>query len=341
VRFALAVVSVLLVGASSAAGGSDTIPAYIRARSGRPHLVREMVNAPRWGFCPRVELEALGKVRLMCALPPTDTGAMARHYEMAPPHHLGMTVWGIDTPASSLDLKVNCVRLLVPCPDGQAKTHRRSWSGQSRTSATGKGSARKVHKFIVCGREIELRQGSPPNQDVFPFVTYWTATTIVGGWAVYVKSPYRTGEDSDSAAISAIKAMDCVTAALRECDTHAPRPFPIAFAVTDVEWRNQEVTCSFRISSSPGKEVVVHVWNRVPREYSTTGIRGYTHCTVKADPDRWTKGCRITVSCPWGMSGLSPTQGREAFRTRQFDWADEYGVGASSLHDVKHNAGSQ
>jgi hypothetical protein len=301
-----------------------TFDEYVARRRSRDAATTNVGVDPRWEFSPRQALESLGKVRLVYAVAPTDTGARNSHYaDREPPRHYGLTVWEVKTKSSHAGLRVACTRLVSSAKDTAPTAPPARWSVElGRRIYSEYSTILSTHDVSICGNIVRVTHYLPHGQCNEPFREHWNAAFVTGGWAVYLNSAFHQGSDPKAAALDVVRAADLITDAIRTAKVGVDRPKVETCQFEGIWWGNQKATFAFSLESPRGKEICANLWNRVPREYSATGIKGYGTQIIKVSGKGQIQG-EVTAGTYMGI---------EAF---QLDWADEFGVGGSILHELK------
>jgi hypothetical protein len=175
----------------------------------------------------------------------------------------------------------------------------------------------------ICGSVVRLTHYLPHGQCNVPFLEHWDAAFVAGGWAVYLHSTLHEGGDAKASALDVIRAADLITDAIRAAKVGLDRPDFERYIFEGILWGNQETTLAFSLESARGQEICANLWNRVPKKYSTTGIKGYGTCIIKVIGKERLHGKVATSNYNIRGDGF------------QLDWADEFGVGGSILHELK------
>lgn len=312
---------------------------YLATRKHQVAATKVLAVDPRWRFSPRHALQPLGAVKLFYAVAPGDTGANEIRYAgHKRPRHFGRTVWRVtkpDRPKRRASLRVTCMRLVDSAKAAKPMAVPNPWPWMSQGVDYSKED--KIVSTLdvpICGQIVRMIHYRPHFQCIPPFLNYWNLSFTAGGWAVYINSGYHDGESAEEAALEAIFAADLVTRAVRRAQVGLDRPESASFRVEKVEWGNQEALCEFTLGPSAVKYIGVNVWSRVVKTPETTGYLGYATRVVRIDRGARTRG-KLTTSTPWPEAS-NPARGRRKFIGFQFDWCDEFGIGKSLMHKLKH-----
>lgn len=300
-----------------------TFADHIAQRESRAAARKKVAVDPRWEFSPREALQSLGSVSLFYAVAPTDTGAHdLGNVNAERPHHFGLTVWEVKTKDEQASLRVACLRLVSSAEDAAPAVPPTAWSYKLGSPIHDKDRILGKQNFRVCGKGVPLTNYLPFGQCNWPNHECWQAVFVTGGWAVYLTSSYDVGNNANAAAIDIVRAADLITDSLRSAQVSLDRPEFKFDKFREIHWGNQEATFVFSLDPARGKEICANLWNRVPREFSSTGIKGY--------------GTRIIQVGGEGQFQCEVTTSNHHMRTEAFqlDWADEFGIGGSILHSL-------